>query len=66
MPKFAGLHYTTEEYADTPAGFTFDVFCRLIDLELDNVGGGRSGTLKPALGFKIGYMFEGFWTTKEK
>ena len=25
-----------------------------------------AGTLKPALGFKIGYIFEGFWTTKEK
>ena len=57
----AGLLYTTSELADTPTGFTFDVFYRLTDL--DNVGG---GTLKPALGFKIGYIFEGFWTTKEK
>ena len=57
----AGLLYTTNELADTPTGFTFDVFYRLTDL--DNVGG---GTLKPALGFKIGYIFEGFWTTKEK
>ena len=57
----AGLLYTTNELADTPTGFTFDVFYRLADL--DNVGG---GTLKPALGFKIGYIFEGFWTTKEK
>jgi len=30
------------------------------------VGGGRSGTLKPALGFKVGYIFEGFWKVKEK
>lgn len=57
----AGLLYTTNELADTPTGLTFDVFYRLTDL--DNVGG---GTLKPALGFKIGYIFEGFWTTKEK
>lgn len=28
--------------------------------------GGKSGTLKPALGFKVGYIFEGFWTTKEE
>jgi len=62
----AGLLYTTNEFADTPTGFTFDVFYRLIDLDLDNVGGGKAGTLKPALGFKIGYIFEGFWTTKEK
>lgn len=62
----AGLLYTTNEFADTPTGFTFDVFYRLIDIDLDNVGGGKAGTLKPALGFKIGYIFEGFWTTKEK
>ena len=62
----AGMLYTTNEFADTPTGFTFDIFYRFIDLDLDNVGGGKAGTLKPALGFKIGYIFEGFWTTKEK
>jgi len=62
----AGILYTTEEYASTPTGFTFDVYYRLADIDLDSVGGGRGGTLKPALGFKIGYIFEGFWTTKEK
>lgn len=62
----AGFLYTTKEFTDTPTGLTFDVFYRLIDLDLDNVGGGKSGTLKPALGFKIGYIFEGFWTIKEK
>lgn len=61
-----GFLYSTNEFADTPTGFTFDIFYRLIDLDLDNVGGGKAGTLKPALGFKIGYIFEGFWTTKEK
>jgi len=62
----AGLLYTTEEYADTPTGFTFDIYYRLADIDLDSVGGGRSGTLKPALGFKVGYIFEGFWAVKEK
>ena len=62
----AGLLYTTEEFADTPTGFTFDIFYRLTNLDLDNVGGGKAGTLKPGLGFKIGYIFEGFWTVKEK
>lgn len=33
---------------------------------LSNAGGGKASTLKPALGFKIGYIFEGFWTTREK
>jgi len=62
----AGFLYTTKEFTDTPTGLTFDVFYRLIDLDLDSVGGGKSGTLKPALGIKIGYIFEGFWTVKEK
>jgi len=62
----AGLLYTTNEFADTPTGLTFDIFYRLTDIDLDNAGGGKAGTLKPALGFKVGYIFEGFWTTKEK
>ena len=62
----AGLLYTTDEFAATPTGFTFDIYYRLTDIDLDNVGGGKAGTLKPALGFKLGYIFEGFWTTKEK
>ena len=61
----AGLLYATEEYSATPKGFTFDIYYRLSDIDLDDVGGG-AGTLKPALGFKVGYIFEGFWTTKEK
>jgi len=48
----AGLLYTTEEFASTPTGLTFDIFYRLIDLDLDNVGGGKAGTLKPALGIQ--------------
>ena len=62
----AGFLYTTKEFTDTPTGLTFDIFYRLIDLDLDNVGGGKAGTLKPALGIKVGYIFEGFWTVKEK
>lgn len=62
----AGLLYNTNELADTPTGFTFDIYYRLADIDLDSVGGGRGGTLRPALGFKVGYIFEGFWTTKMK
>lgn len=62
----AGLLYTTGELAETPTGLTFDIFYRLADIDLDDVGGGKAGTLKPSLGFKIGYIFEGFWTTKDK
>jgi len=62
----AGLLYTTDESAITPTGFTFDIFYRLTDIDLDNVGNGRAGTLKSAIGFKVGYIFEGFWRVKEK
>ncbi|OGR66865.1 MAG: hypothetical protein A2081_03065 [Elusimicrobia bacterium GWC2_61_19] len=62
----AGLLYTTSETAETPNGFTFDITYRPTDIDLDNVGGGRSGALKPALGFKVGYIFEGFWSVKNK
>lgn len=62
----AGLLYTTSEHAGTPTGLTFSVFYKLTDVELNNVGGGKNATLRPALGFKLGYIFEGFWTTKEK
>ena len=62
----AGLLYTTDDFAATPTGFTFDIYYRLTDIDLDNLGGGKAGTLRPALGFKVGYIFEGFWTTKEK
>lgn len=62
----AGLLYATEEYSATPTGFTFDIYYRIADIDLNSVGGGRAGTLKPALGFKVGYIFEGFWAVKEK
>ena len=62
----AGLLYTTEEAAATPTGLTFNIFYRPTEIDLDDVGGGKSGRLQPALGFKVGYVFEGFWTTKEK
>ncbi|HCC48013.1 MAG TPA: hypothetical protein DEQ38_07870 [Elusimicrobia bacterium] len=62
----AGLLYTTEEYTSAPEGFTFDIYWRLADIDLDNVGGGRAGSLKSGLGVKIGYVFKGFWTSKEK
>lgn len=62
----AGMLYTTDETALTPTGFTFDIYYRLADIDLDSVGGGHGGTLKPALGFKVGYIFEGFWAVKEK
>jgi len=62
----AGLLYTTDETAATPTGLTFNIFYRPTEIDLDDVGGGKSGRLQPALGFKVGYVFEGFWTRKEK
>lgn len=62
----AGLIYATKEYSGTPIGLTFDIYYRLTDIDLDDAGNGNAGTLRPALGFKLGYIFEGFWTTKDK
>jgi len=62
----AGFLYTTDMAAETPKGVTFDLFYRLTDIDLDNAGRSGAATLKPAVGFKVGYVFEGFWTVKEK
>lgn len=62
----AGVLYDTNPLADTPCGFTADIFYRLTSVEIDNAGGGRGGSLRPAFGVKIGYIFEGFWTVKDK
>ena len=62
----AGFLYTTDLAAETPTGITFDLFYRLTDIDLDNTGSGGSATLKPAVGFKVGYVLEGFWTVKDK
>jgi len=59
----AGLLYSADDGAETPKGLTFDLYYRLTDIDVPNVGASRAGTLKPALGFKLGYIFEGFWTT---
>ena len=62
----AGFLYTTDQAAETPTGLTFSVFYRPTDIALSDVGSGTKATLRPALGVKLGYIFEGFWTTKEK
>lgn len=60
----AGLLYVPDQTASTPNGFTFNVFYRLTEIKLSDVGSGVSATLRPAAGIKIGYMFEGFWKAK--
>ena len=42
----AGLLYTTDEFAATPTGFTFDIYYRLTDIDLGNVGGGEERHLE--------------------
>jgi len=62
----AGLFYQTDNDSDAPSGMNFTFFYRLMEINLSDVGGGKSGKLQPALGFKIGYIFKGFWTPKDK
>jgi len=62
----AGLLYATDLAAETPTGFTCSVFWRPTDIALSDVGNGVSASLRPAVGVKLGYIFEGFWTTKAK
>lgn len=61
----AGLLYTTSENALTPTGLTFELFFRPMEIDLDDAGRGRAAALRPALGLKLGYIFEGFWAVKE-
>ena len=61
----AGLLYTTGEAAATPTGLTFNVFYRPTEIDLDDVGSGKSGRLQPALGFKVGYIFV-LWPPEQK
>lgn len=61
----AGLFYQTDKNSETPSGLNFTLFYRLTEIDISDVGGGKAGRLQPALGFKIGYIFEGFWTTKD-
>ena len=62
----AGLFYQTGPQGETPSGLNFTLFYRLTEISISDVGGGKAGRLQPGLGFRIGYIFEGFWTTKEK
>ncbi|MCX5785273.1 MAG: hypothetical protein NTX59_06260 [Elusimicrobia bacterium] len=61
----AGLFYQTDNGSDAPSGINFTFFYRFTEISLSDMGGGTSGKLRPALGFKIGYIFKGFWTQKE-
>lgn len=61
-----GVLYVTDLLAPTPNGFTFNIFYRLTDIDLDDVGNDKKGILKPVFGFKMGYVFEGFWSIIEK
>ncbi len=45
-------------------GFSFELFLRPVELEFDNACCNKKGVLKPQLGIKAGYIFEGFWSQK--
>ena len=56
----AGLLYQKNVYDTAPGGLTLSLYYRLASLDLENAGG-KAGTVRPAAGIRIGYIFEGFW-----
>lgn len=62
----AGLFYQADNDSTAPSGMNFTFFYRLMEINLSDAGGGKSGKLQPALGFKIGCIFKGFWTPADK
>ena len=60
----AGLLYQTIP-GQIPSGITLSVYYRLSSISIDDAAG-RPATLRPAVGLKLGYIFEGFWAPKEK
>ena len=60
----AGLLYQTA-FTQVPSGFSLSFYYRFTDIALNDAGG-APGTLRPALGFRLGYTFRGFWTHPQK
>ena len=56
----AGLLYRANPAAAGPGGTTFTVYYRFTDITLHSALG-QSVTLRPALGFRLGYLFSSFW-----
>lgn len=59
-----GLLYVTDDEALTPTGFSLNFFWRPTKILLQNAGVGGDAVLRPTLGLRLGYIFEGFWTMK--
>ena len=60
----AGLLYQTA-FTQVPNGFSLAFYYRFTDISLNDAAC-ASGTLRPALGFRLGYTFRGFWTRQQK
>ncbi|MEF3280564.1 MAG: hypothetical protein K6357_06325 [Elusimicrobiota bacterium] len=45
-------------------GFSIDIFYTPFEIDFDEFIDGNKAILKPHLGIKFGYIFEGFWTQK--
>jgi hypothetical protein len=56
----AGVMRRTDDAYFTPSGLHLALFCRLTEIHVGNAGG-TVGKLRPAVGFRLGYAFPGFW-----
>jgi hypothetical protein len=61
-----GVLYVTDAEALTPTGFSLNFFWRPTKILLQKAGAGGDAVLRPTIGLRLGYIFEGFWTVKEK
>lgn len=62
MPELnVGFLYSKDFLAETPKGFIFEVFYKPFQTYISDAGNNKSGDLKPFVGIKLGYVFEGFW-----
>lgn len=60
----ASLLYQTAA-TQVPTGFSLAFYYRFTDISLNDAAG-HPGTLRPSLGFRLGYTFKGFWTHPQK
>lgn len=61
-----GVLYVTDDEALTPTGLALNFYWRPTKILLHNASVGGDAVLRPAIGLRLGYVFEGFWALRDK